>query len=247
MLSMIAYLLMLGALAPDPGSTQITIKAMTFDLPESEVMLLGSAGQPEPVTLYSHALSEPIVCRTKEGKLTFFRRPKTEDPKEPLVPLASVPAPPANGKYIAILSGAGDTSRLNLIADGGGAAAAGTIRFFNLCPQPIGLSAPGIKRVLPSGQEFTVRPQVKAQQYGQAQFFLPGEDGDWRLAGGLRWRQLDDIRSLLFLVPAPGEEGIIKVRGVEERVTAEVKKSPAGPVTPASGGEKRRTGLLTQQ
>lgn len=244
---MIAYLLMLGALTPESESTQITLKAMSFDLPEAEVVILDPAGRPAPVTLYSHALSEPIICRTKEGKLTFFRKPKTADPKEPLVPLASLPAPPENGKYIAILSGAGETSRLSLIADGGGAAAAGTIRFFNLCPQPVGLSAPGVKRVLPSGQEFTVRPQVKAQQYGQAQFFLPGEDGDWRLAGGLRWLQLDDIRSLLFLVPAPGEEGIIKVRGVEERVTADAKKSPAGPVTPASGGEKRRTGLRTLQ
>jgi len=37
------------------------------------------------------------------------------------------------------------------------------------------------------------------------------------------------------------------VRGVEERVTADAQKSPAGPVTPASGGEKRRTGLRTLQ
>jgi hypothetical protein len=244
---MIAYLLMLGALTPESGSTQITLKAMTFDVPETEVVILDPAGRPEPITLYSHALSEPIVCRTKEGKLTFYRKPKTEDPKEPLVPLASLPAPPAEGKYIAILSGVGEATRLNLIADGGGAAAAGTIRFFNLCPQPVGLSVPGARRVLPSGQEFTVRPQVKAQQYGQAQFFLPGEGGDWHLAGGLRWLQLDDIRSLLFLVPAPGEEGIIKVRGVEERVTADAKKPPAAPVTPAGGGEKRRTGLRTLQ
>lgn len=244
---MIAHLLMLGALAPDPGSTQITLKAMTFDVPESEVMVLDSAGRPEPITLYSHSLSEPLVCRTREGKLTFFRRPKTEDPKEPLVPLASVPAPPADGKYIVILSGAGDAFRLNLIADGGGAAAAGTIRFFNLCPRPVGLSIPGIRRVLPSGQEFTAHPQVKAQQYGQAQFFMPDEGGDWRLAGGLRWLQLDDIRSLLFLVPAPGEEGIIKVRGVEERVATDAKKSPAGPVTPSGGPEKGRAGLRTLQ
>ncbi|MEY3950058.1 MAG: hypothetical protein RJB43_1413, partial [Verrucomicrobiota bacterium] len=98
---MIAYLLMLGALTPETESTQITLKAMSFDLPEAEVVILDLAGRPAPVTLYAHALSEPIVCRTKEGKLTFFRKPKTADPKEPLVPLASVPAPPANGKYIA--------------------------------------------------------------------------------------------------------------------------------------------------
>ena len=238
---------MLGALAPDPGMTQVTLKAMSFDAPEMEVVILDPAGRPSPLTLYSHALSEPVQAQCKEGRLTFFRKPKTDDPKEPLVPLASLPAPAANGRFIAIVSGGDEAARLSLIADNAGAAAAGTIRFFNLCPKPVGLSIPGARRVLPSGQEFTIHPQVKAQQYGQAQFFLTGDDGDWHVAGGLRWLQLEDIHSLLFLVPSPGEADVIKVRGVEERVAAEVKKPAPAPATPAVGGEKRRVVRKTLQ
>lgn len=245
MVRMVVHLLMLGALAPDPGATQVTLKAMSFDEPEMEVVILDAAGRPAPLTLYSHALSEPVQAQCKEGRLTFFRKPKTADPKEPLEALVSLPAPAANRKFIAIVSGSGDAPRLNLVADDAAAAAAGTIRFFNLCPKPVGLSIPGTRRVLPSGQEFTVHPQVKAEQYGQAQFFIVGEDGDWHVAGGLRWLQLEDIRSLLFLVPAPGEADVIKVRGVEERVAADVKKQP--PAQPDGSGEKRRVVRKTLQ
>ena len=41
MLRMIAYLLMLGALAPDPGSTQITLKAMSDPMPKRSGGILG--------------------------------------------------------------------------------------------------------------------------------------------------------------------------------------------------------------
>ncbi len=247
MVHMLVHFLMLGALAPDPGLTQVSLKAMSFDEPEMEVVILNASGLPAPLTLYSHALSEPVETQCKEGRLTFFRKKKTDDPKEPLVPLVSLPAPTANGKFIAIISGGSEAARLSLVSDNGGVAAAGTIRFFNLCPKPVGLSVPGTRRVLPSGQEITVHPQVKAQQYGQAQFFLPGEDGDWHVAGGLRWLQLEDIRSILFLVPAPGETDVIKVRGLEERIAVEEKKQAPGVSPPAASGEKRRSVRKTLQ
>lgn len=234
---MIAHLLILGALSADPDAAQVSVKLMSFDDPQMELAVLNAEGQPEPVTLYAHALSEPITTRCKEGKFTVFRRPKTADPKEVLIPVATSPLPAGATKLIAIVSGSDDKARLNLILDNGGSAAAGTIRFFNLCPNSVGLSMPGVRRILPSGQEITLHPQVKPAQYGQAQFFLPGEDGDWLVAGGLRWLQLEDIRSILFLLPAPGEEGQIKVRGIEERIAAETKQT--APVNPPGGGNKK--------
>jgi hypothetical protein len=234
---MIAHLLILGALTADPDAAQVSVKLMSFDDPQMELAILNAEGRPEPVTLYAHALSEAITTHCKEGKLTLFRRPKTTDPKEELVPIATSPVPAGATKLIAIVSGSDDQARLNLILDNGGTAAAGTIRFFNLCPKSVGLSMPGERRILPSGQEITLRPQVKPAQYGQAQFFLPGEDGNWLIAGGLRWLQLEDIRSLLFLLPAPGEEGQIKVRGVEERIAAETKQT--APVNPPASGNKK--------
>jgi len=234
---MIAHLLILGALSADPDAAQVSVKLMSFDDPQMELAVLNAEGRPEPVTLYAHALSEPVTTLCKEGQFTLFRRPKTADPKEALVPVATSPLPAGATKLIAIVSGSDDKARLNLILDNGGSAAAGTIRFFNLCPKSVGLSMPGVRRILPSGQEITLHPQVKPAQYGQAQFFLPGEDGDWLVAGGLRWLQLEDIRSILFLLPAPGEEGQIKVRGIEERIAAETKQT--APVNPPGGGNKK--------
>lgn len=233
-----SILLMIGALTRDPAATQVTLKVLSFDQPEMEVVILDAGGSPAALTLYSHSLSEPVRAQCKEGRLTLFRKPKTDDPKEPLVPLVSLPSPAADGKFIAIVSGGDDAPRLSLVPDEEGDATAGTIRFFNLCAKPVGLIMPGARRVLKSGEEFTVRPQVKAEDYGQAQFLIAKEDGDWQVAGGLRWLQLEDIRSLLFLVPAPGEDDIIKVRGVEERVTTTEKKPP--PPSPAGGDEKSR-------
>jgi hypothetical protein len=239
---MLIHLLMLGAVAPDPGAAQVTLKLMSFDEPQMEVTMMNAEGRPAPVTLFSHALTEPLDSRCHERRLTVYQKAKTEDPKEPLVPLASSPLPASGARFIAIISGSGSSTRLNLIPDNGGAAAAGTIRFFNLCPKPVGLSMPGTRRVLPSGQELTLHPEVKAEQYGQAQFFLPNEGGDWQVAGGLRWLQMEDIRSILFLMPAPGEEGLIKVRGVEERITADLKSPPNAPTNPSHGGDKKSAG-----
>jgi hypothetical protein len=220
--------IMLAAVLPDPEAIPVSVKLMSFDDPQREVAVLNAAGKPEAILLYSHSLTPTIVSQAKAGKFSIFSKPSSPDPKAPLRVLAAADLPPGEDKLIAILSGAGDSIRLNLIPDNSGTSAAGTLRFFNLCPKPVGLSLPGERQVIPAGKELVIHPKVKPSEYGQAQFFLPKEDEGWQVAGGLRWLQLEDIRSILFLLPAPGDPGIIVIRGVEERIAEEIK-SPTAP------------------
>ena len=216
------------AALPEPQAIPVTVKLMSFDAPQREVAVLNAAGKPEAVQLYSHSLTPAITSQAQAGKFTVFSKPSSQDPKAPLVVLAAAELPPGEAKLIAILSGSGDSTRLNLIPDHAGASAAGTIRFFNLCPKPVGLALPGDRQVIPAGKELVLHPKVKPSEYGQAQFFLPNEDAGWQVAGGLRWLQLEDIRSILFLLPAPGDPGMIVIRGIEERIIEEFE-TPAAP------------------
>lgn len=228
MTNMWFHVVILAAALPDPEAIPVTVKLMSFDDPQREVAVLNAAGKPVPIQLYSHSLTGAITSQAKAGKFSVFGKPADQDPKTPHPVLASATLPPGETKLIAIVSGAGASTQLSLVPDKTTENAAGTIRFFNLCPQPVGLSMPGERQVIPSGKEITLRPKVKPSEYGQAQFFLPNEENGWQVAGGLRWLQLEDIRSLLFLLPAPGDTGMIVVRGVEERIVEEIK-APAAP------------------
>jgi hypothetical protein len=223
------HLVMLAAALPDPEAVPVTVKLMSFDDPQREVAILNGAGKPETIQLYSHSLTAAMTSQAKAGRFSVFGKPTDQDPKTPLPVLASAALPPGELKLIAIVSGAGSATRVNLVPDNATSHAAGTIRFFNLCPKPVGLNLPGERQVIPSGQEITVYPKVKPSEYGQAQFFLPNDADGWQVAGGLRWLQLADIRSLLFLLPAPGDAGMIVVRGVEERIGEELAPTAVSP------------------
>lgn len=220
-------LVIFAASLPTPEATPVSVKLMSFDAPQREVIVVDEAGKPAAVKLYSHSLTSPISSQAKAGKFSVFSAPESPDPKAPPVALATADIPPGETKLIAIVSGMGDATRLNLIPDHSGVAAAGTLRFFNLCPKPVGLSLPGEHQVIPAGKDLVIHPKVKASEYGQAQLFLPQEDAGWQVAGGMRWLQLEDIRSILFLLPAPGEPGMIVIRGIEERIVEELRV-PAG-------------------
>jgi hypothetical protein len=223
------HFIMLAAVLPDPEAIPVSVKLMSFDDPQREVAVLNAAGKPVVIQLYSHSLTAAITSQVKAGKFSVFGKPADQDPKSPYPVLASAALPPGENKLIAIVSGAGAATRISLVPDKTTDDAAGTIRFFNLCPQPVGLSMPGERRVIPSGKDITLKPKVKPSEYGQAQFFLPNEDDGWQVAGGLRWLQLQDIRSILFLLPAPGDTGMIVVRGVEERIVDELAPAAAPP------------------
>ncbi len=227
--------------APTP---QVEIRAMSFDEPSVEVFLVDAPDAKEaresktearPLALYSHALTHAVKARCPEGRLTFHRKVTDAEGKVNHVPLASAAVPPEGGTFIAILHGSAGNHGLSLVPDTGTEGAGGTLRFFNLCPTPLALNFPGLRQVIAPSKQALFRPPVKSEDYGQGQFFLP--DGDeWRVAGGLRWLQLDDIRTLWFVLPAPGQPGIVTLRGIEERITPPAVQPPPGNPAGAANG-----------
>jgi hypothetical protein len=151
------HFVMLAAVLPDPEAIPVTVKLMSFDDPQREVAVLNAAGKPVAIQLYSHSLTTAITSQVKAGKFSVFGKPVDQDPKSPYPVLASAALPPGENKLIAIVSGTGAATRLSLVPDKTTTNAAGTIRFFNLCPQPVGLSMPGESRVIPSGQDITLQ------------------------------------------------------------------------------------------
>ena len=53
---------------------------------------------------------------------------------------------------------------------------------------------------------------------GKANFFTSNLGGGWRSAGGIRWLQLNDIRTLWFITPDPHNPNLVAVRSIEEKV-----------------------------
>lgn len=224
--------------APTP---QVEFRAMSFDEPSVEVFLVDAPASKEAkpeargLTLYSHALTHAVRQRCPENRLVLHRKVTDAEGKPAYLPLASAPVPPEGGTFLAILHGTGTSVGLSLVPDTGTEGAGGTLRFFNLCPTPVALSFPGMQQVVAPSKQAVLRPAVKAEDYGQGQFFLP--DGqEWRAAGGLRWLQLEDIRTLWFILPAPGQPGIVTLRGIEERIDAPVVPLPAAAPGPNGNG-----------
>jgi len=232
--------------APTP---QVEFRAMSFDEPSVEVFLVespapreGKDAKPEArsLPLHSHALTHAVRTRCPDSRLTFHRKVTDAEGKVAYLPLASAAVPAEGGTFLAILHGSSGNHGLSLVPDTGTEGAGGTLRFFNLCPTPVALSFPGLRQVIAPSKQALLRPPVKEEDYGQGQFFLP--DGEeWRVAGGLRWLQLGDIRTLWFILPAPGQPGIVTLRGIEERIAP-----PAPALPPATnGGPANRRGATS--
>lgn len=246
---------LLSALAATAAPTpQVEFRAMSFDEPNVEVFLVeesaakagketkdGDKGEPRVLTLYSHALTHAVKVRCPGSRLTFHRKATDAEGKVAYLPLASAAVPPEGGTFLAILHGAAGNHGLSLVPDTGTAGTGGTLRFFNLCPSPVALDFPGLREVIAPGKQALLRPAIKAEDYGQGRFLLPSGE-EWRPAGGLRWLQLDDIRTLWFILPAPGEPGIVTVRGIEERIAASTLVAPPGAAPPATKGRGPATG-----
>jgi hypothetical protein len=86
----------------------------------------------------------------------------------------------------------------------------------------LAINFPGLKTVLNPGADILYQPEVKGKDYGQGQFLLCDASGAWNPAGGMRWIQLDNARTLWFIVPHYNDPNLVMTRGISEQVpTAE--------------------------
>lgn len=213
-------LLLSALLAATPATPVVEVRALSFDEPRIVLSVADDAGKPLALEIHSHALTAGIKLRCPEARLTFFREGKDAEGKPTLLPAASAAVPAEGGTFVAVIHGRGDRLSLSLIPDTGNRTGGGTLRFFNLCNRPLGLNFPGAREVLPAGRDYLLRPAVKAEDYGQGQFLL-ADGEEWKVAGGLRWLQLEDVRTLWFVMPDPSTPGLVVFRGIEERIAPE--------------------------
>lgn len=218
-------LLLSALLAATPAAPVVEVRALSFDEPRIALAVADDAGKPQPLVLHSHALTHGLRLRCPEGRLTLFREGKDAEGKPALIPAVAAAVPPAGGTFLAVVHGRGEQLAMSLIPDTGNRTGGGTLRFFNLCNRPLGLNFPGAREVLPAGRDFLLRPAVKAEDYGQGQFLL-ADGEEWKVAGGLRWLQLEDVRTLWFVMPDPSQPGLVVFRGIEERIASEPVVAP---------------------
>ena len=238
---MLSALFILAVASPVEELPEIKFRALSFNEPVIELAIV-DAQKPDakptttksngkdkndspsfvPLKVYGVSLTEEKKIHYADGKLTFYKAITDPDGVTTLTPFVEAVVPSPDTPYIAIISGSSDKPTLQLVPDSPEKMAAGSMRFFNVCKARLGLNFPGVKKILQPAEDLYYEPPVKAYDYGQGQFLLRDEKGEWNPAGGMRWIQLADSRTLWFIVPHYNDPCLVMTRGISERVpTAE--------------------------
>ncbi len=238
---MLCALFILAVASPVEELPEIKFRALSFNEPVIELAIVdakkaeayasaskGSGNDKknsppfEPLKVYSVSLTEEKKLRYADGKLTFYKANTDPEGVTTLTPFVEAVVPSPETPYIAIISGPSDKPTLQLVPDSPEKMAAGSMRFFNVCKARLAVNFPGLKKVLQPAEDLYYEPPVKAYDYGQGQFLLADEKGEWSPAGGMRWIQLADARTLWFIVPHYNDPCLVMTRGISEKVpTAE--------------------------
>jgi hypothetical protein len=265
----LSALLIFAAATPVQELPEIKFRALSFNEPVIELVIVdpqkvaasvsASKGnekdkkdspEGEPLKVYGVSLTEEKKTHYADGRLTFYKAVTNPDGTTTLSTFVDAIVPTPDSSYIAIISGSADKPTLYLVPDSPEKMAAGSMRFFNVCKARLGVNFPGLKKVLQPSEDLYYEPPVKAYDYGQGQFLLADEKGEWSPAGGMRWIQLADSRTLWFVVPHYNDPCLVMTRGISERVPTpeeikqakedEAKKAKAGKLAKSSANEMNK-------
>ena len=259
---MLTALLIFAATTPVQELPEIKFRALSFNEPVIELVIVdpkkieasasASKGNGkdkkdspagEPLKVYNVSLTEEKKTHYADGRLTFYKANTDPDGVTTLTPFVDAIVPVPNSSYIAIISGSADKPTLQLIPDSPEKMSAGSMRFFNVCKARLGINFPGLKKVLQPGEDLYYEPAIKGGDYGQGQFLLADEKGEWNQAGGMRWIQLPDARTLWFIVPHYNDPCLVMTRGISERVPTpeEIKQAKEDEAKKAKDGKLAKT------
>ena len=255
---MLSALLILAVASPVQELPEIKFRALSFNEPVIELAIV-DAQKPDtkptttksngkdkndspsfqPLKVYNVSLTEEKSIHYADGRLTFYKATTNVDGTTTLSTFVDAVVPTPDSSYIAIISGSADKPTLQLVPDSPEKMAAGSMRFFNVCKVRLGMNFPGLKKVLSPGEDLLYQPPVKSSDYGQGQFLLCDEKGEWNPAGGMRWIQLADSRTLWFIVPHYNDPCLVMTRGISERVPTaeEIKQAKEDEAKKAKGGK----------
>ena len=266
---MLSALLIFAAATPVQELPEIKFRALSFNEPVIELVIVdpkkveasasASKGNGkdkkdspagEPLKVYGVSLTQEKKTHYADGRLTFYKAVTNPDGTTTLSTFVDAIVPTPDSSYIAIISGSADKPSLQLVPDSPEKMAAGSMRFFNVCKARLGVNFPGLKKVLQPSEDLYYEPPVKAYDYGQGQFLLADEKGEWSPAGGMRWIQLADSRTLWFVVPHYNDPCLVMTRGISERVPTpeeikqakedEAKKAKDGKLAKSSSSETNK-------
>ena len=267
----LSALLIFAAATPAQELPEITFRALSFNEPVIELVIVdpqkikasasASKGNEkdkkdspagEPLKVFNLSLTEEKKTHYADGRLTFYKAITNPDGTTTLSTFVDAIVPTPDSSYIAIISGSADKPSLQLVPDSPEKMAAGSMRFFNACKARLGVNFPGLKKLLQPGEDLYYEPSVKASDYGQGQFLLADENGEWKIAGGMRWIQLEKFRTLWFIIPHPNNPNLVRTKGIQERVPTveeikqakeqedEAKKAKDGKLAKSSSSETNK-------
>jgi hypothetical protein len=270
----LSALLILAAASPVEELPEIKFRALSFNEPVIELAIVDAQKLKEkttaangngkdkkdtpdfePLKVCYDGLTEEKKIHYADGKLTFYKARTNPDGVTTLTTLVEAVVPNPDTPYIAIISGSVDKPTLQLVPDSPEKMAAGSIRFFNVCKARLGIDFPGLRKVLTPGEDLYYEPVVKAYDYGQGQFLLANEKGEWSSAGGMRWIQLPNARTLWFVVPHLNNPNLVVARNITEKVPTaeeikqakekedEAKKAKGGKLAKTSSSETNKNQL----
>ena len=266
---MLSALLIFAAATPVQELPEIKFRALSFNEPVIDLVIMdpqklaatasaskgnekdkkeSTAG--EPLKVYGVSLTQEKKTHYADGRLTFYKTITNPDGTTTLSTFVDAIVPAPDSSYIAIISGSTDKPTLQLVPDSPEKMAAGSMRFFNVCRTRLGVKFPGLKKLLQPGEDYYYEPAIKGGDYGQGQFLLADEKGEWNPAGGMRWIQLADSRTLWFIVPHYNDPCLVMTRGISERVPTpeeikqakedEAKKAKDGKLAKSSSNETNK-------
>jgi len=215
---MLSFLITLTTLATNTSTKEIKFKALCLDQAELELGIRDAKGKIEPFKVYAHTLSSEKIVSAREGKIFLLSAEKGLAGKVNWNLFAAAEVPAALGSVILIISGDQTAPKTTIVSDPPERAKGGSLRFLNTCPYAVGINLLGFKKILASGTETFCQPSLDHESYGQGEFFTSNLGGGWRSAGGIRWLQLNDIRTLWFITPDPHNPNLVTVHGIEEKV-----------------------------
>lgn len=213
---MISFFVALVTLASNDSNKEIKFKALSLTQPEMELGIKDARGKIDIIKVYGHTLSSEKTVISKDRKIVLWAAEKNSAGKTNWSTYAMADAPLELNSLILIISGGASRGKITVVSDPPEQSKGGSLRFFNTCPYSVGINLLGSKKILASGTEAFFKPNLNNDTYGQGQFFTSYLGGGWRPAGGIRWLQLNDVRTLWFIAPDPNNSNLVTVRGIEE-------------------------------
>ena len=127
--------------------------------------------------------------------------------------------------------------RIVQVDDAPGSFPHGTVRFFNLTGNRLGLRVDGRSIIIDAGAETVTRPSPDTRGYASMQL-MTQKNGEWGVGYNLRIFSQEDVRTIYFVLPGPTDSHGVSLKGVEERKTKETpavdipgsKPEAAGPI-----------------